>query len=574
MDFHTRYKYNLKTDLLGKGGFARVYRAWDNVLDRTVALKIFNTETSARYDLISEIKKAIKLEHPNLCRFHDVAIINETNRWGEEEKLQIGIMEYIDGGDLKTYCKANPGHFKKLLKDVLLGLAYLHDNGIIHRDLKPENILVKNTPNGPVAKLADFGISKDTANSLGQSSRLAGTPEFMAPEQFNPADYGINGKIGNNLDLWSFGVMVYGMVAGKPLFKGSFEEVMPAILRREDLQPRLMGLPHPYGRLLSRCLVKDARHRAQGATELIGLLEEPATEIPSPQKPPVPKPMPRPQITPEPKQEPRLPTPPAPVRKEIKVANEPVSDTVTGRTPADTIDKRKLIVRTIPPAKRKSKAGVTIVVILVTVFLALVGYNYALQNNAGASPSFANDPDTLGIDKDDSLKVYKETKPLGPKPAHPKQDSPKTAAEPGNKAQDKPAPGAYDYTGKFHAGLAVVSKNKKYGFIDKDGKLVIPLEYSDADNFNDGLARVMLNGQYGLINTQGEIVLPIVYDDINSPGDGLRIVTLNQKSGAVDNTGQLVVPIKYDYISTFRDGTAQAFIGATGFYIDKHGNTK
>jgi serine/threonine protein kinase len=120
-------------------------------------------------------------------------------------------MELANAGDLKDFARANPGSpmLYKLLKDVLLGLEYLHSKGIIHRDLKAQNILLVKQDGVLTAKISDFGISKDTGSGGQSSSMMVGTIEYMAPEQFSPAKYGIDGKVGSNLDLWSFGIMVH-----------------------------------------------------------------------------------------------------------------------------------------------------------------------------------------------------------------------------------------------------------------------------------------------------------------------------------------------------------------------------
>ncbi len=286
MTFQERYKYNPNTDLLGKGGFARVYKATDTVLDREVALKIFSTDTSQKYDLVSEIKKVIKLEHPNLCRYYDVAFVEFINAFGEEEKHQIGVLEYLDGGDLKSYCLKHPGQQIKLLTDVLHGLSFLHKRGIIHRDLKPANILIKNSEDGPLAKITDFGISKEVGSNHTSSSLLMGTIEYMAPEQFSPAKYGIDGKIGTNLDLWSFGLMVYELVTGKSLFgsrgsESSAEQVMSNILNNEVIEDKITNLPEPYLSVVKRCLIKDAKQRVQSGEELVAWLHGKAVTAPS-----------------------------------------------------------------------------------------------------------------------------------------------------------------------------------------------------------------------------------------------------------------------------------------------------
>ena len=295
MEFQQRYEFNPKTDLLGKGGFSKVYKASDTLLDRTVALKFFTGTSSNKYQVLNEIKKVIRYEHPNLCKYYDVAVLSIKNVVGETEQVEVGIMEYVDGGDFKSYTRKNPQHVDKLLIDVLRGLAYLHRHGIAHRDLKPQNILVKTDEDEPISKITDFGISKVITSEEGDSSALLGTIEYMAPEQFNPKKYGINGRITTNLDLWSFGLLVYEAVCHESLFGSrsggiSAEQVMVNILSDASLE-KADSMPPKYREIIKRCLVKNAAERVQNALELIPLFTEtlPVTEPPTTRehKPPV-----------------------------------------------------------------------------------------------------------------------------------------------------------------------------------------------------------------------------------------------------------------------------------------------
>ncbi len=282
MEFRKRYVYNPKVDLLGKGGFSRVFKANDVLLEREVALKVFNPEQSAQYDLITEIKKVIKFQQENLCRYYDVAILETVNAFGEEEQVQVGVMEYLDGGELKSYLKKNPQYMNKLLCDVLKGLSYLHKRNIIHRDLKPQNILIKIEDDEPIAKITDFGISKAMGTSQENASALVGTVEYMAPEQFNPAKYGINGQISTHIDLWSFGIMVYDLIIGENLFgsrsKGTGAEIVMSNILNEEYAHKLTSLPAPYQEVVSLCLKKMASERAQSADVLLKVLSGNVTD--------------------------------------------------------------------------------------------------------------------------------------------------------------------------------------------------------------------------------------------------------------------------------------------------------
>jgi serine/threonine protein kinase len=281
MTFKERYQYNPKTDLLGKGGFSQVFKAHDTLLDRTVALKFFYNTDQSKYDILSEIRKIIRFHHPNIAMYYDVAMVETPDYHGEVQLTQVGIMEYINSGEIRAFLETHrndPALLKKLLIDVLKGLDYLHRNGIIHRDLKPANILVHVNEGEPISKIADFGISKSIESSTSsQSSQVMGTIEYMAPEQFNAARYGVDGKIGTNLDLWSFGIMAYELLTGRSLFgmrgnnTGS-EQIMNNILS-DELPADIYTLPQPYQNVILACLVKNASERVKTAGEVIGLFE-------------------------------------------------------------------------------------------------------------------------------------------------------------------------------------------------------------------------------------------------------------------------------------------------------------
>lgn len=204
MRIKDRYEYDPAKDLVGKGGFARVFRAQDTLLNREVALKVFSQSDREQYSVLQEIRKAIQLEHPNLLRYYDVVLLEQSNALGEKEELQIGVMEYANAGDLKQFARANPDSplLKRFLREVLLGLDYLHNHGIIHRDLKAQNILLLDRAGQLTAKISDFGISKNmSSDDTRSSSMLVGTIEYMAPEQFNPKKFGIGGKIHPNVEM-------------------------------------------------------------------------------------------------------------------------------------------------------------------------------------------------------------------------------------------------------------------------------------------------------------------------------------------------------------------------------------
>jgi hypothetical protein len=281
MRIKDRYEYDPVTDLIGKGGFARVFRAEDTLLNREVALKVFAPGERDQYSVLQEIRKAIQLEHPNLLRYYDVVLLEQSNALGEKEELQIGVMEYANAGDLKSYARTNPNsnQLKRFLRETLNGLHYLHDRKIIHRDLKAQNILLVERAGHLTAKISDFGISKTmSGEDTRSSSMLVGTIEYMAPEQFNPKKFGIDGKVHPNVDFWGFGVMVHELLTettpfGKRSGDTSAEQIMASILS-PDLPPGIDELPEPYRSVVKKCLVAHAKDRVQSASELLAMLED------------------------------------------------------------------------------------------------------------------------------------------------------------------------------------------------------------------------------------------------------------------------------------------------------------
>lgn len=281
MKFRERYIFDSAKDFIGKGGFAKVFRAYDTIRKRYVALKFYAGTESEKYDIISEINRMDNLAHTNLIRYYDATFIDSVNAIGEKEQIQVGIMEFANAGDISLFFKkTQPTELtRQVILDILSGLAYLHENGIAHRDMKPKNILLSEENGRLTAKIADFGISKkvEAGEDASVSSQLLGSVEYMAPEQFAPAVYGIAGKLGTNADIWSLGIILYEIFTARLPFgsrtKGiTYEQILNNILF-QDLDIDYNAVPEPYRSVIRRCLVKNAAQRAQSANELIAIIE-------------------------------------------------------------------------------------------------------------------------------------------------------------------------------------------------------------------------------------------------------------------------------------------------------------
>jgi serine/threonine protein kinase len=256
-------KYELR-EVLGRGGMGIVYRAFDPVMDREVALKIVHEksldvpETRARF--VREARTAGKLSHDNITIIHDL---------GELDGKMFIVMEYLPGRDLRTVIEnKEPLTLQEKLdiaRQICRGLHYAHANIIVHRDIKPENIKVLS--DGRI-KIMDFGIAKpyaplseqavpDTNPVLTRVGMRIGTPWYMSPEQVKGA------PVDKRSDIFSFGVLLYELLTYRKPFDGDDTTVLYKILHEEPEPIRLeeSGLGMGLQRVLSKCLAKDPQQR-------------------------------------------------------------------------------------------------------------------------------------------------------------------------------------------------------------------------------------------------------------------------------------------------------------------------
>jgi non-specific serine/threonine protein kinase len=264
LKFPPKYLIIRKVD---EGGMGEVYEAIDKTLQRTVALKFLSPrltgDPAARKQFIREARAASALDHPNICTIYEV---DET----EDHNLFIS-MAYYEGETLKTRLERGAMPFRDAL-DVALpvaaGLAKAHAGDIIHRDIKPSNIFIAG--DGQV-KILDFGLAKLATESGEVSLEAAGTVLYMSPEQIQAE------KLDRRTDIWSFGAVLYEMLAGRPPFRGKTAAgVMKTIVETEpDIKrdiPR--DVPIEIERIISKTLAKDRRLRYQGIDDALAELME------------------------------------------------------------------------------------------------------------------------------------------------------------------------------------------------------------------------------------------------------------------------------------------------------------
>ena len=262
---------------LGAGGMGEVYLAEDSKLGRKVALKILSEEFTTNRDRLSrfeqEASAASALNHPNILTIHEV---------GFDEGHHFIATEYIDGATLRRRIASGPIELKEMLDisvQVASALEEAHAAGIIHRDIKPDNIMIRR--NGYV-KVLDFGLAKLTDHSTDSSildgeaatrmlvhtsaGVVMGTSHYMSPEQ-------ARGKpVDGRSDIWSLGVVMYEMVAGRTPFEGETStDVVVAITQREPapLARFAPTVPAEIDWIIAKALRKDREERYQTIKELL-----------------------------------------------------------------------------------------------------------------------------------------------------------------------------------------------------------------------------------------------------------------------------------------------------------------
>jgi YD repeat-containing protein len=276
---------------LGQGGMGVVYRAEDETLRRTVALKLLpeasgDEETKQRF--LREARSAAAITHPNVAVVYQI---------GEANNRIYIAMELVEGESLRARLdrgRLDLATARELAAQIARGLSAAHEKGIVHRDLKPENVII--TPAGHV-KILDFGLAKpevarrssgSTEAALAKTEtlvtsdegRIMGTPEYMSPEQ------ALGEAVDVRSDVFSFGIVLYEMLAGARPFAGASTGAVLVAIARDAAPPLRERAPHvddATEAVVARCLAKVPAERFGSAGEIVTALggrttSRPATE--------------------------------------------------------------------------------------------------------------------------------------------------------------------------------------------------------------------------------------------------------------------------------------------------------
>jgi eukaryotic-like serine/threonine-protein kinase len=226
---------------LGEGGMGQVHRAWDQGLERSVAVKFLRgTDPREAERLLLEARLQARVDHPHVVKVHEV---------GTLEGRPCIVLQLVDGRSLSALQQELPLTAKvELLRQVAEGLHAAHRQGLLHRDIKPSNVLVEETSEGMRALVSDFGLARDQEGGLTRSGFPAGTMEFMSPEQLLG-----RGPLDSRSDVYALGATLYTLLAGHPPYRDHQTQLTPGGLATP---PSATGLEAP-SRLLHRILEEE-----------------------------------------------------------------------------------------------------------------------------------------------------------------------------------------------------------------------------------------------------------------------------------------------------------------------------
>ena len=246
---------------IGSGGMADVYKAVDEVLGRTVAVKVLHARYASEPNFVArfrqEAQAAANLSHPNIVNIYD---------WGRDGEAYYIVMEYVNGADLKSLVSErgplDPLKAAEYAAQVCAALSVAHGYDIIHRDIKPHNIVL--TPDGTIKDM-DFGIARAGNTTMTQTGSVLGTAQYISPEQ-------AQGKpLGPASDLYSLGATLYELVTGRVPFDGD-TPVATALMQvnEEPVPPRQVrgSIPPGLEAVILRAMRKDPMKRYGSASEM------------------------------------------------------------------------------------------------------------------------------------------------------------------------------------------------------------------------------------------------------------------------------------------------------------------
>lgn len=355
--------YELKS-LIGVGGMGEVYRAYDTVKERMVAVKLLRTEIAADASFQARFRResrvAARLQEPHVIPVHD---------FGEIDGVLFIDMRLVEGASVKELLRTNgpltPERATAIVAQVASALDAAHADGLVHRDIKPENVLLTADD---FAYLVDFGIAHVGGEaSVTMTGVLIGSSAYMAPERFS------GGPVGPAADVYALTCLLYEMLIGRPPFEtGDLRQLMSAHMFSPAPRPSIMrrGIPRAFDEVVAKGMAKDAVDRYPSAGELAKAARDAAGSAAAPAPvppllPPTPAPAPAPpRLTPPPQPQPQA-QPPG-TREFSSIYPNPDH---TGFTPYPPVPPAAHTPPALAPARKPRFSRTQLTLILVTVGL-------------------------------------------------------------------------------------------------------------------------------------------------------------------------------------------------------------
>jgi len=267
-------RYSLVREI-GRGGMSVVYEARHLTIGKKLAIKFLSPAYQEHVESIRRFQREAQIAgtigHPNICEVHDFGITGDVEPYI--------VMSYLEGESLSAMLKRekvlSPQRALGIMVQVLDALAEVHRRGIVHRDLKPGNVFLERTPRGETVKLLDFGISKigslSPGSALTQAGSSLGTPSYMSPEQITDSK-----TVDRRADVYSCGVMLYRMLAGRVPYPGmGMSEIILHIVKDPppDLEREIPGISPALREIVAAAIERDPARRIPSAEELKARIE-------------------------------------------------------------------------------------------------------------------------------------------------------------------------------------------------------------------------------------------------------------------------------------------------------------
>jgi serine/threonine-protein kinase len=343
-------RYQIQEEL-GRGAMGAVYKAFDPVIARTVALKTILIDNNApdRAQMIERLKQEAKaaggLDHPNIITIYDV---------GEENGAIYLSMQFVKGTTLaELLADVGVPSLPTLLSwadQISAAVGFAHARGVIHRDLKPANLMV--TDEGAI-KVLDFGIAKIENTSLTQTGLVMGTPGYMAPEQI------AGRKVDHRADIFSLGAVFYELLTREKPFAGDIATVLYKIVNEDPVAPSLINPAIPGGidAVIRKALAKDPRDRFQTCEEMRQAFLEKSVRAPV--------------------------TSPARVPAKVSAEKVPAEKVVADRAPTPANARRAPQLAATPP-----RIWPRLILYSAVLLIAAASWAFYIRSQTGAFPPF------------------------------------------------------------------------------------------------------------------------------------------------------------------------------------------